>query len=354
MRHAYVVIIVLIAAAAVPTEAQAAASWVASPNPTLNPTKIQVGAGDWFTSGYTVTVIQGETVNVRATSQDKDTRTEGCENTQVADTPNVVWSKTDGTLSGTRVASGATVVWTAPTLGEEETSRNCTVTAKPDDNTTTAPGNRPPGDTGDRNDDLGTGVNIVFKVIKNCPTTAGLGSSCTIGHTTWFAAGKKTSGFTTVQTQVSGGTPPTPPNNWNGLFIKETVALHPTDSGTGVDDDFEVAGYRAASCQATVQGFVVGFSPGAIGTCARAAADDRFWDDHFRVSNSTTLKNGKPDKTVICQQKYYCKTTQLNTAGANNAFKITSTYHENTYDPDGEGPEEAYRVTEVTLTKATD
>jgi hypothetical protein len=330
--------------------------------PQVSPAGIKVGAGLTYGSGSTITVTQGDTVNLSATSIDKDTKkvtNPDCTVTETGenDSCDIIWGSNGGGLPAPlRRASGATIVFTAPALAEGENSRTIAITATPDDNTTAAPGNRPAGDTGNRNDDPGTAVTLNIKVIRSCPTDAALGANCSPPFAWLFAnlGGVKTAGLKTVQTVVSGGTPPNPPGNWNGIFIKETVVLHPTNPGTGVDGDFTVAGYRAASCTATVQGFIVGTSQGAFGPCPRTATDNAFWDDHGSFNSNPVLVQGRPDKTVNCQQKYFCGATQLHTPGANSAFIITRSFHESTYDPDGAGPLPAYRVNEVTVTKGND
>jgi len=343
------------------TNIAVAANWypigIKGTAPYLDPAAIQVGLGLFYANSSTITVVQGDTVTLRATSKDKDTKEEydgaSCSYiyTGVWDTSDVIWSSNGGGLPDPlRRSSGATITFTAPTLGPSEDSRTIKITATPDDNTTAAPGNRPAGDTGNRNDDPGSGVYIYFKVIKNCPTDASLGSSCSPTFAWMFAQGTKTAGFKTVQVQVSGGTPPNPPNNWNGIFIKETITLHPTDPGTAVDADFDVANYRNNFCAASVQGFVVYTSQGPYDGCPRAAATNKFWDDHWTFSTIPVLKEGKPDKTVNCRQKYFCKTTQLDTGAPNKAIKKSGSFHESTYDPDGGGPLDPYRVTEVTYT----
>lgn len=338
--------------------------------PELDPAGIQVGGGLWYGKTFTITVVQGDTVDLRALSKDSDTKREydGCVYTYTPvweTTCAIVWSSDGGGLPDPlRRESGVTITWTAPTLDPNETSRTVKITATPDDNSTAAPGSRPAGDTGNRDDNPNNGkrIYIYFKVIKNCPTDASLGSECSPTFDWMFAnvtVGPqedpvKTAGFKTVQTQVSGGTPPNPPNNWNGMFIKESLDLHPIDDGTAEDPNFEMAGTKASCCTASVQGFVVGTELPDFGSCSRPAQTNRFWDNHTMWSNIPLLKEGLEDKTVICQQKHYCKNTQLLTAGANNAFSITRTFHENYYDPDGEGPLDPYRVSEVTIAKTTD
>jgi len=330
--------------------------------PELDPAAIQVGGALWYGKNFTITVVQGDTVNLRAKSKDSDTKEEfdGCvyTYTQVWETKCAIeWSSDGGGLPDPlRRASGDTITWTAPTLDPNETSRTVKITATPDDNSTAAPGSRPAGDTGNRDDNPNPGksIYIYFKVIKNCPVNATLGSECSPTFAWMFANQKhnnqpvETAGFKTVQVQVSGGTPPNPPNNWNSMFIKETIILHPKPGAP--DSQFDVPNMRNIFCKASVQGFVVGTSQGAYDGCPRAAATNKFWDDHWLWGTIPVLKEGKKDKTINCRQKYFCKTTQLDTGGANKAIKRSGTFHEDTYDPDGGGPLDPYRVTEVTFT----
>jgi hypothetical protein len=309
--------------------------------------KTLVGGSDPLGQGGTVTIIEGQTLGLSATSSDKDTKTPASGAArEVADTPNVVWSCSAGNVSAARTASGASITFTPPAIPNGQATVSATVTAKPDDDTIAAPGNRPVGDTGNRNDDPGAGVTITIKVIKNCPTKATQSSTCTLdAYATYWAAGYRTWGFLTSQITVSGGTPPDPPKNWNGLFVREEVVLHPTTPGTAAAADFNGGATPAQFCTATVQGFIVGQSPGPISTCPRAAADDTFWDDHGSSSTASLLKVGKGPKTVICQQKYFCKDTLLGT------LTITRSFQDKKWTPPAPPGAAAVDVTEVTITK---
>ena len=193
-------------------------------------------------------------------------------------------------------------------------------------------------------------------MIKNCPTNIAVDGSCTVAAGWLFANVRliggnpvKTAGAKTINMKVSGGTPPNPPNKWNGLFVKEFRIVNPGGAGTGTAADFDVANFvafRAAACTATAQGFVVATAEDALWTCARPAGDDKFWDDVTAFSTTPTLKAGKPAKTIICRHTYKCKNTPLDTGGALKAYKDTTTFTNGTFDPPGDPP--AYRVTVCT------
>jgi hypothetical protein len=245
--------------------------------------------------------------------------------------------------------SGVATTYTAP-----NTTGTYTLEASPDDDTFASPGNRPSGDSGNRNDDVGSGVTINIKVIDGCPTSVSLATTCSL-PTNWanfWAASypnTKTFGLLTAKHTVSGGTPPNPPNNWNGLFIREELGLHPVNSGTAQDSDLDGI-TKAQICSATVQGFVLGQTAGAVGSCTRPAADDSFWDDHVLGGDRVQL-NGvvNATKTVICKQEYFCHQTKLN-VGTNNRFKLTRTLLNKEYNIGGNN----VTVTEVTVAKVAD
>jgi hypothetical protein len=141
---------------------------------------------------------------------------------------------------------------------------------------------------------------------------------------------------------VSGGTPPNPPNNWNGLVITEVVQLHPTDPGVQNNDDFENGYTREGACAGSSQ-FVVG--TGSImppkGGCYFTAADNSFWDFHITPARTyTILKAEHGPVTVNCRQTYKCKDTNLSPT-----FKIRRSYANATL---GNGT----RVNQITITKS--
>jgi hypothetical protein len=346
-----------------------AKDWSPTPSaPVLSPNKITVGLSDPFGNGATIIVQKGEKVTLSADATDNDTWTDATTGGTSPDTTTIEWSKSGGTFN-LSPARGKSIEWTAPT-----TTGTYTVTATPDDASTADPGSRPAGDTGNRNDspNAGGAVTINMRVIDSCPTDIAMTGSCSLPNNWanyWAAVypGAKTRGFITTLMTVSGGAPPNPappaapPNNWDGTYIKEFVTLHSVDDGDAVAADF-VGGLTPANfCTATVEGFVVGISPGSItspgvppantGVCARAATLDSFWDDHAVGPYGVKILVGAAGttKTVICEQKYKCKDTTLN-VGANNRFKITRSFSNVTYTP----PTPDDTLTQVTITKAAD
>ncbi|MCP4609680.1 MAG: hypothetical protein GY845_13295 [Planctomycetes bacterium] len=367
-KSTLLILLLFFAVSSMVTNTAMAAHWVPVGShgilPQLNPVGIFVGGSiAYYYGGVVIVVKQGDTVNLTAYSRDKDTKIVYYNDIPVytgvwEDECDIIWSSNGGGLpTPLRRARGATITFTAPTLGQYETSRTIMITAQADDTTTAAPGTRPAGDTGDRNDSPGGGTYIYFKVIKNCPVYATLGTTCSPTFAWMFAneivnnQPAKTTGFKTVPVTVSGGTPPIPPNNWNNMFIKETMVLHPT-AQSAPDSDFDLPNMRSQFCTASIQGWVVGCSIGAYDGCPRTLANNRFWDDHGMVNIIPVLKDGKDDKTIHCLQKYWCATTQLDTGGANKAIKRSGTFSEDTYNPPG--PPSPYRVTKVSYTLATE
>ncbi len=278
----------------------------------------------------TLLLVEGETVNLFAFSKDPDTLSDGTTTTHPTDQAQVIWRASgDATVNPERTDTGKATTFTPPPIPAGMDSISVTVTAQADDDSTENPGGPLDGHPGNRNDVPGTSVTITVKVIKSAPTTIRIVRQIALTQYAEFWArsypGTKTAGFLTSQLEVSGGMPPDPPKNWNGLFVREDVRLHPTDPGTARDADFD--GVTVAEIMsAGSDGFVVGV-PGNPGPLfgpfigSMPAADNTFWDMFYAASPKLDFKEG-PDKTVRGQQTYSCKTGALTPK-----FVLTRTFH---------------------------
>lgn len=147
-----------------------------SPTPTepvLNPVKINFGGSDEDVSS-TIAVEDGAEIAISASATDEDTLVSDGTSaaSSLEDDPGaqIVWSGS-GSFSYSRSNSGQTITWTAPTLGPSETSRTVSITAQPDDDSTSDPGGPLNGHSGNRNDGPGTGVTLTVLVTKECTIT---------------------------------------------------------------------------------------------------------------------------------------------------------------------------------------
>ncbi|MHC4178673.1 MAG: hypothetical protein ACYSWU_14275 [Planctomycetota bacterium] len=318
-------------------------------DPTLDPGIIKVGS-DSVGPGAPLILVEEDSVVLSATAKDYDRVLIGTD--QVAEDHTdecwVHWSAGGGSFAPkTTTESEEATTFTAPTVPPGQSFISFSLTAKADDDEHANPEGDPPDsdddpggplcgiEEGDRNDEPGTSVTITVIVVKQCPTTIYLGSTCFYPSnyanfwSTYYPA-VKMYGLLYSKLVVSGGTPPNPPNNWNGLVITESVGLHPEDDGTAENSDFTGL-TKAAICLGSST-FIVG-QPGGYthGSCTSPGADNAFWD--FHGTQYGTLKfNEGPSKTVICQQKYFCAGTQLTRDGTNPAtFEITRTYTNSTH-----------------------
>lgn len=138
--------------------------------PVLSPPKITFNGGDEDGS-ITLYVEDGATISISASTTDVDTLTIESASTE-SDGAQIVWSVSGGgSISSSRSNSGQSITFTAPTLGESETSRTVTLTAQPDDDSTADPGDPLNGHSGNRNDEPGTGVTLTVEVTKQCKVT---------------------------------------------------------------------------------------------------------------------------------------------------------------------------------------
>jgi len=375
--------------------------WSPSPPPALTPSCIAVGPvvemGYCAPNNATITVTEGNKIKLNAKSVDFDTLASGSGPSQLVPDqsglsweqdppifragPTVVWtSNAPNSLSGGRVLSGTVVEWTAPPVPQGMTEQSWTITIYADDGTLGMPGRIDPATkhTGNRDDFDSAGLTITIRVIKACPTTLTVASTCQVPQAAnqpysliWQNAqlnAVQSWGWLSATMQVGGGTPPNPPNNWNGLVITEQVALHPTVASTMTAADF--TGGEAPATVCTGGGhFVVGYSQGGLGfpgppsplnvfnqACPVPAADNRFYDLHAAIGfgGLSLAKPAVAGKTVVCQQKYFCGTTQLS---ANGSFKITRTYTATTWTPPSppNPPNQPARpVTEIVIEKVAE
>lgn len=327
--------------------------WSPTPSePMLDPKKVNVGGGYEADDNGTITVVQGEKIKLSAKAKDTDTLNGSDGTTQTFDDgASIVWSASGGTFNISRTASGQQTEFTAPNVPEGQDSTTVSVTATPDDDSIDNPGGPLDENEGNRNDTPNANgkATLNIKVLKNCPQTVTLKSTCMVPYEAGWQTGLKSFGIMTAHQEVGGGTPPNPPNNWNGLYIKEVAVRHPNDPGDAEAQHFD-GGYNPDQhCPRASAGFVVGSAKSDLPNCQRPAVDNRFWDDHSFQAALPVLKEGENDRTLNCQQKYYCGNTELN-----GTFKITRKFHNTTYDPDGSGPGAPYRVTEVQTSKTAE
>lgn len=308
--------------------------------------KIYVGRGAYMSSGATITMIQGDTVQLSAGSFDSDDITRTCPTPEITscyeDVPYIKWSVSGGQVSSTRVVSEQLIDFTAPTLSASETSRVVTVTYQADDDTTS--GNGTPynttTDTGEHEDAPGECGTLNIKIIKSGPTSVTCETHETpADYDDFWEAGYRTHGYKIFKCKVSGGTPPNPPDNWNGFFVKETMEFNSIDVGDLTNshlDYVNVDVFRVA----TSQGFIVGQEGiNFFDESVLPATDDIFYDTISRFGPSPVLKDGVTPKNIKILHKYYSNSTLL------GSFVRIHTLSNTTFDPDGSGSVPSYRVT---------
>ncbi|MFI4860581.1 MAG: hypothetical protein ACIAXF_07875 [Phycisphaerales bacterium JB063] len=339
---------------------------------------IEIGGGTGNGSanpGLAIVIPEGSTLNLNAYAADFDQEYSDATcgtavGTLEGDETVVAWSidgnnngvlrNADNTISvaGTRLPSGERVVYHAPTLGQNETSRDVTVRVTPDDLSTAAPGSRPAGDTGNRNDDLGDDVTITVRVVRGGgPVTIDQVRELLANEDDFFdwlheitaanPGNRHYSAFGATQFEMEVGAPGAQAGDFNAYFIEEAYGLHPdNDSLPGAETDTSNfvnhlegigAGWELGDLMtATSQGFVVGVaSPESVPIPERdhlfpfrPGRDDTFYDTYLRFNVSPGLPNG-PFLTVAGTVKYYGRHTYaydgalLETGGANDAFKVT-------------------------------
>jgi hypothetical protein len=310
-------------------------SWAPTPShPYLDPDKIQVGKALHYSNGTTILVQKNEKVTLSAKAKDQDYFTVGSSGGTQDDATIVEWSKSGGSFN-ISPARANSIEWTAPNA-----TGTFTVTATPDRED-------PPNSSAARS--------ITFVVLDSCPADIGITSTCSL-PTNWgnywaavFPGAKTGAVLHSTRMTVSGGAaPPTPPGNWNGLYIKEIVGLHPVNSGTAGAGDFNFGVTPGVVCTASVEGFVVGSSQGSITWPSVPAGG---WDDHAGPTFSGALLVGGAgtSKTVICAQTYKCGNVTLH-AGSNDRFKITYTFSNVNYTP----PNPDVVVTQTSIQKQAD
>jgi hypothetical protein len=281
----------------------------------------------------TLVLVQGESVNLYATSKDEDTLSDGTTTETREDDAAVIWTASGGgiIMLPARTDSGKPWKFTAPMVPAGMESIAVGVMAQADDDSTAPPGGPLEGHPGNRDDQPGASVTIAVRIVKSGPTTVKIVRQKALTQFTEFWANnypdRKTAGCLASQLEVSGGTPPDPPKNWNGLFVREDIRRHPTDPGNATDADFDFDIKADQFASASHEGFVVG-SAGSAGSRfapfigPTPAADNCFWDFFAVLATEPVLKEGSPDKTVRGLQTYSCKTGELTPK-----FVLTTTFH---------------------------
>ena len=322
--------------------ALSAGTWYPDSEPQLDYIK---NGGQEIANNATLVIVDGGSVTLRAQSADIDKLTEddgsgGTTETFEEDTPQVIWSATNNgkvnNNTSVRVGSNASIIVTFPALGEGVESDTFTVTAKPDDDSTQAPGGPlGSGNGGNRDDAPGPGQTITIKVIRNCPDNIEIAQSCPypINWNDYWDnhPGEYSYGKLAVRMEVSGGTPPDPPGNWNGLVVKEAV-LGPTPVLSAAElAKFEPEYNPNSNCGGSAE-FVVGLgTAGSSGNCVYVSADNSFWDIHIHGAIPvpfTTIKQGET-QAVSCSQVYKCGGQVI---GEDITFTITRTFTDSNYE----------------------
>ena len=252
--------------------------------------------------GFTILLQKGESVKMSAKVIDVDRKLKASstEYEYKNDDGEVVWTKTGGgTLTPARTASGAVTTYTAPdTVGTYQ------ITATPEDKPTLA------------DDAAGSGYSITIKVIDSCPDSISIGSSCSpIPEWTYW----KSFGYLMTQMCVSGGTPPSPPGNWNGLMVREVVVPKSNSCGAG---DFNINPDSNGTSTWTVGSGGTGwYTNNCSQKCYAGNADNCLWDHHSSTYKDTVaLVAGHGPCVVKASQTYFCKDKPI------GGFIITRTY----------------------------
>ena len=271
---------------------------------------IFIDGADQVSSGGTILLRPGQQVGLSAAVIDLDRKPNGSGGFDVQpDDGKVLWTKTGGTLSLTSTTNNQTTTYTAPNdVG------SYTVTAQADDKPTLADDN--PGGT----------RTITVKVVDGCPTTAAIASTCVATGPDWTRL--LTAGHRVNKVSVSGGTPPNPPNNWNGLVVREVVNNPVVKAPCAVADFNEApANICNGSSSWVVGGGATGISPAQFFStpCVIAQADNSFWDTYLTLSNTKLyLKAGKGPCDLWCDQEFFCKDTSLGKFTIKSTFTLIS------------------------------
>ncbi|MBI1901452.1 MAG: hypothetical protein HYS13_10125 [Planctomycetia bacterium] len=259
----------------------------------------------------TIYVPKGALVRLSAESYDIDTRTLASGGTEEGqDEGWVNWTKIGpGTLPQTRTKNFEETLYTAP-----NEIATVTITAQADDKPLLA----------DDND--GSKQTITIEVVDaesfGGPTGVSLVQQCSVTPSTDLNVQPNWSqydafGYLTTKMRVTGGNPPSPPGNWNGLYITEVVTLNVVYT-TAVADDF-ADGTTPGDCCHGDSGFVVGAEWPTEWGCVRQAEDNCFWDRHSSYAGK--LKEGRGPVDVVCKQDYFWGPTKLATFSVRRRFE---------------------------------
>lgn len=256
--------------------------------------------------GFTIVMQKGQTMKLSAKVIDVDRKLKASstEYDYKNDDGEVAWTKTGGgSLSPARTASGTSTTYTAPAA-----VGTFTITATPDDKPTLA------------DDAPGSGFTINVKVVDSCPDSISGAWACNpVPDWTWWTS----YGYLYSQMCVSGGTPPNPPNNWNGLLVRSNMI---TKSNSCNAVDFNII----PSCDQSYT-WVVGSGYVGLGgehcttQCNRSNADNCFIDE-LKMTNkdSSYLVAGHGPCEYVCEAAYYCKDTYLGKATYTFNMKLES------------------------------
>ena len=249
----------------------------------------------------TIVVQVGQDITLRATAEDEDDRPNASGSAIIGfDATSVIWTKTNGELQHERTNSGEANRFTAP-----ETPQTVTVTAQADDTDATTRFNDDPGET----------VSLTIKVVDGCPDGINFSDDSCVGAPSWRAFG--TFGKLFAKMCVMGGTPPADPDdpaaprNWNGLQVREVLALNATAT-TCVNADFKpTITLKNTFCNGTAT-FTVGSGGSTQNGCLNTPTDNCFYDLHKSTGTGTILtalwlRIGRAPCQVVCNQEYFCK-----------------------------------------------
>jgi len=296
--------------------AWAQGAWQVYTAPQISGGGIQVDGPPGRGTG-TILVQKGQSIPLSCNVVDQDARDNGSGGMEVKpDAGMVIWTESSGSgaFSLTRTASGDTTTYTAPNM-----TGTFTITAQADDE----PGLAPDG-TRFADDAPGATTTLNVKVIDNCPKSIGGSIFCSAvpDWTFW-----KSAGWSIAKMCVAGGTPPTPPGNWNGLCVHEVVAYNDIAAGcVGADFNVEPTGKCDGDSTWTLGQGNTGYRPdwnGITTKCFVGDSDnclnDAFWD---RWQTGLYLKPNKGPCTIICDQEYFCNTNSLGKFKINRTFTL--------------------------------
>jgi hypothetical protein len=300
------VIVFMIIIAVILTVNSAFAGWeVYTPPRFTGSPGINVVNGDRQASGATIVIQKGEKIKLSANTIDEDIDRE-IESPDVYgyDGPaEVIWTKSGGgILKEGRTQCGVENEFTAPNqIG------NITITAQADDHPYHA------------NDGAGESTTLNIRVINGCPNDINISSTCTT-LPDWSTF--KTFGYLVTKMCVSGGTPPNPPNNWNGLQVTETVGVNST--GTTCTDA-KLNGITVASACTGNGTFTVGLGCDTTLDCLCPQANNCFYDSHLSIDKyEVRLKSGESSCDIVCSQEYFCNGTSLGKFNIRKTFELIS------------------------------